>query len=69
MTSPTAIKIELAGKIETMLAEKGEINLSKMIATLSIATGYNEKTIRKIVETMAKAERLTVTNNKILPFS
>ena len=69
MPSPSKINVEIAEGIIQKLAAKGELSVDKTTALYSITTGFTTKTIKTIIENLAKADFITVRGDKILPFS
>lgn len=67
MPSPATIKAELAETIQHQLAEKGELSREQLVATLSLASGYNNATINRIIDNLERAKRIAIIGDKILP--
>lgn len=67
MTSPVKIKAEIAESIQQKLAEKGELSREKIAAQYSVTTGFTTKTINTLIDNLAKAGRLRIEGDKILP--
>lgn len=63
--SSVELKKDIVAHIEKKIISSGEVDLEKECAELSLQYGFSEKTVRSLVATMMKAERVTVKDGVI----
>ena len=65
MTNPRTEKIGIKYLILDLLKEEREIMLEETIASLKLRTGFNEKVIRDIFDSMVKTHLIKIDGDRV----